>query len=222
MADIYPIGRVYKIYHKTDTTLKCYIGSTKLSIRSRFYEHVCQYYNRKDNGHGRFTTAHLLFDMDEPNNFTIIELAQYENITRSDLLKEEGKYQRTHNCINKVINGSTDEEKHKKYKEAYNRWLSTEHGKKTSKEAVKRWEQSDRGKEKKKIIAKRRQKYINEYGKRKIKCECGATHRYNGKNRHLQTEKHKEWVKSTMEYKLEQMRLLKQRIQQIKIRHNII
>ena len=87
--------RIYKLTSQQNP--KVYIGSTSLSLNTRFILHKTKYKNRVKN-----ITANEILQYPDCN----IELfEEFENIDKSELKKKEGEYIRALDCVNKNIAG---------------------------------------------------------------------------------------------------------------------
>lgn len=112
---------IYKI--ETINGLKCYIGSTTVSTKSRYSKHKWVYKNRNKNVFLKSQSANAVFC--EEN--TLFELEHFKNISKNDLLKKEREYiLKNKHSVNKnlPLGKST-----KKNREAYLKYF-TEYNKK--------------------------------------------------------------------------------------------
>ena len=103
----YANGKIYKITDNAYT--KCYIGSTIQPLSSRMGGHRRKYKSYLD-GKIHLTTSFLLFEEFGIDNCKIelIEECPCENLEQ--LLKKEGKYIRSIDCVNKCVIGRTIKE----------------------------------------------------------------------------------------------------------------
>ena len=99
----YQNGKIYVLRsHKTDDI---YIGSTTQSLYKRFYEHKKRYKNFY--GEKNMRSGSKMFNYDD----CYIELYElYPCNTKQELEQREGEIIRNENCINKRIEGRTQQE----------------------------------------------------------------------------------------------------------------
>jgi hypothetical protein len=109
MEKIYSIGRVYAI--KTHNSDDIYIGSTTKTLKGRFLQHVSNYSSCLL-GRYSFTTS---FNIIKQGMVYIELLEEFEDVTREELLKHEGKYIRKMQCVNRCVAGRTKAEHNKQY-----------------------------------------------------------------------------------------------------------
>tara|TARA_R100000482_G_C5009049_1_gene94878 strand:+ start:38 stop:433 length:396 start_codon:yes stop_codon:yes gene_type:complete len=95
----YEVGYVYKLMCKT--TGKVYYGSTS-DIDRRIQQHkIC-----RSNSSSR--------EIIEQNNYEVLVIETWFNISRYELKREEAKYITQEECINKRVPNQTKREYHKK------------------------------------------------------------------------------------------------------------
>ena len=206
----YENGKMYKI---TDIGYnKCYIGSTCEQLSKRMSRHrkdYNDYLNEKDfNKH--HTTSTLIFEEYGLDNVKIELIENYPCNSKGELLKREGHYIQTIDCVNRCIAGrdklaynkeryehnkETILQKNKEYREQNQEQI------KEMKKAYREANQ-DKIKEKKKkyrednierLKEKGRQYYLDNKKKWNeiIVCECGSSITRGCLNKHLNTTKHK-------------------------------
>lgn len=150
-------GKIYIIRNKNDENL-IYIGSTFADLNYRFNRHKFQH-----------TTAlhkYIIDNNDDWDNWNIELFAEYEDISKEDLLKKEGDIIRSYildnpsGTLNKCIAGRTRQEYIQDNKE--------------------------------KINAIRKRYYYNHIDrfKQSFICECGRSFRTDNKYRHLKSKYH--------------------------------
>jgi hypothetical protein len=187
-----PNYRNAKIYcirsHQTDMV---YVGSTCVGLSQRMAGHRCNY-KRYKNGKGRNTTS---FEILKYNNAYIELIENCPCDSKEELLKKEGEYIRSMNCVNKVVAGRTMKEYYQEHKEAIaqkqkqyydnNKKIIAQKRKqyaKDNKEAIARKQKQYYDNNKKIIAQKRKQKVYCKY------CDC-MTSRLNLR-RHERYKKH--------------------------------
>ena len=93
-----------KIYKLVDIGYnKCYIGSTCNKLSSRMAKHRMKYRLHKSNAKYQYYTSFILFDEFGVENVKIELLEDYPCDNRENLLKREGEYIRSIECVNKKI-----------------------------------------------------------------------------------------------------------------------
>ena len=184
----YQQGKIYCIRsHQTD---EIYIGSTtKKYLSQRLAGHKSDY-TKYLKGKQIYVSSFKLLEYDD----AYIELiSDYPCNSKAELNREEGKYHREMDCVNKRIAGRTqkeydDDNKEKKrdfYKE--NREVLNQKAKQNyqdNKEHVKEYGKQYRERNKEKLTEK-------------FACECGGKYLYTGKAYHFKTKKHKKYIDET-------------------------
>ena len=112
----YANGKIYKITDNAYT--KCYIGSTIQPLSSRIGGHRRDYKRYLDGKH-KFITSFALFEEFGVENCKIELIEAYPCENLEHLLKKEGEYIRSIECVNKNVVGRTKTEQQSKTK-AYN------------------------------------------------------------------------------------------------------
>ena len=103
----YQNGKIYKIFSNQEPQL-CYIGSTFKDLKFRFNKHLYDFNTWKNDKAKPFCTSYKIL---EKYNDCIIELLKpFPCKNRTELLKEEGKFQKTITCVNQYIAGRTSKE----------------------------------------------------------------------------------------------------------------
>lgn len=155
-------AKIYKIVDNTNNNI--YIGSTINKLTTRLNNHK-QSYKKFLNGKSRYITV---FEILKNNDYKIELIEEYKCENKQELLKKEGQYILSCQCINKRVEGSTMSEIRKRH---YNKY-------------------------KDKIINNAKQ-YYNDNRDRLIEiknvkhnCECGGRYTNTNKSQHYKTSKH--------------------------------
>ena len=102
----YQNGKIYKIW--STTTNKIYIGSTTQMLSSRMSGHRASY-RKKSPGISRITSC-IIFD----HGYMEAKIELIENCpcsSKAELLKREGHYIRTLDCVNKCVPSAIQKER---------------------------------------------------------------------------------------------------------------
>ena len=156
----YANGKIYMIV--TDNSNDIYVGSTIRTLKERLQRHVSDYRT------GVYKSSQEIL---KQGNYKIILIKNFPCNSKNELEREEGKFQRDLECINKNIAGRTVEEYRIENREALN------------------------AKYKEHYIENR--EAINAKMKEKFNCECGGKYIRINKSIHLKTKKHQKF-KNTM------------------------
>jgi hypothetical protein len=115
----YENSKIYKIEPMCNhLENEVYIGSTtKTYLSQRLQQHKCLYNNWKKGKYGKVMVFEL-FDKYGFENCNIFLIEKVNCTSIDDLRTREGHYIKTSNCINKKVEGRTDEEK-KSYRKDY-------------------------------------------------------------------------------------------------------
>lgn len=171
----YQNSKIYKIINDSLPDEDPYIGSTTQHyLCNRMKDHSF----KARNGGGCSSIA--LFKKGTPK---IILIKNFPCNSKEELIAEERKYIEENNCVNKEIPGGTPSEWRKRYV-------------KKNPEKIKEWAKKSYYKHHEKNKEKRRERWSenkDEYNK-SIKCECGGSYTKRGKNRHLKTQKHINYI----------------------------
>jgi hypothetical protein len=108
----YKNGKIYKITDVGYT--KFYIGSTIRPLSSRMSSHR-YFYKKYLEGNYHCVTSFLLFDEFGVQNCKIELLEDYTCENNEQLLKKEGEYIKSCDCVNKQVAGRTKQEYQKDY-----------------------------------------------------------------------------------------------------------
>jgi hypothetical protein len=112
---IYPQAKIYQI--RSQLSDKIYIGSTcGQTLNSRFNQHKNEYKRFLLDDTQKTTTSAIIFGFGDAY-IELIELFPCNN--KTDLRLREGYYIRLLNCVNKRIEGRTDQEYYNENKELY-------------------------------------------------------------------------------------------------------
>ena len=168
----YQKGKIYKII--TENSNDVYIGSTTATLRNRLSHHKSHMKG------GGFCSSSIVL---RQGNYTIELITDYPCNSKTELVREEGKYQREMDCVNTQIAGRTQSEWYVDNKEHKNA-KSKENWEK-NKEADKERHRENYKKDRENYIAK---------ASVKCSCICGSDIRHDGKSKHLKSIKHKKYL----------------------------
>jgi len=215
----YSKGKIYCIRsHKTDLI---YIGSTCQSLSKRLNKHKTAYnYYLKT---GRSTEySYKIYEVDDAPYIELI--VNYPCSCLDELRREEGKFIRSIDCVNKVVPGRTKKEyiednkdKIKEYQKEYREQnkekiiKNTKEYREKNKEKIKKYKEQNKEKIKEyqkeydKANKDKKKEYDKEYreqNKEKIKeqqnqkfiCPCGGNYTQTNKATHEKTNKHKQFI----------------------------
>lgn len=162
----YQNGKIYKIIsYQTD---KVYIGSTAQPLSARLGSHRRKLKSFK-NGTYHYVSS---FEILKYEDHKIILIENYPCNSREELLSRESHYIKITDCVNKKIEGRTQ-----------NQWRED------NKDYIKERDRKYREENKDKI--KQKQEKYKEWRRTVINCECGGKYQNANKAKHLATEKHK-------------------------------
>ena len=186
MLKTYPCGNIYKIFDINNPE-QFYIGSTFQTLANRLCGHkvMCL----KQPNMKLYAYVNQL-----PNKWTDVKIELIEliktNITKPELLKKEGEYQRLLKPpLNKYTAGAFTEVGRKQYDKQYN----VDH--KEDIQQYKKQYYEDHKQEIKERMQKQMKQY-NEQHKEHINCNCGGTYVEYNKSIHFKTKKHKKYLES--------------------------
>jgi gas vesicle protein len=189
----YKNGKIYCIRsHKTDLI---YIGSTTQPLYKRLNTHKRMYKAFLKTGK-RDTSSYKIFELDESPYIELICNCPCKD--KNELNREEGKYIREIECVNRCVAGRTGKEYRQENKEQVAKYIKKyqqEHKEELKKYNQKRYQ--DGKEEIKERVKKYRQEHKEEIKKRtseKITCECGTVINRSSKTRHERTIKHKKFI----------------------------
>lgn len=163
----YQNSKIYKIMSHAGDDI--YIGSTtKQYLSQRMQKHKADYGNWQKGTRNK-TTSFDIFDAYGYENCQIILIENYPCNSKDELNAREGHFISTLDCVNKIHLGRTRSEHYQANKESI--------------------------KAKVKIYAEAHRETVLERGRIRgkihITCECGVSHRCDGKSKHLATQLHK-------------------------------
>lgn len=171
----YKNGKIYSIRsHNTDLI---YIGSTCQPLSKRLSKHKSNYKNWLKTGKTQYT-SYKIYELDD--NPYIELIVNYPCSCKDELRREEGKYIRSLECVNRCIEGRTKKQ-----------WYAD--NKEHIKEIQKKWNEANIDKVKE--IKKKYRETNREKMKQPLTCDCGSTYRKCDKARHERTNKHIEFTK---------------------------
>lgn len=181
----YSNGKIYALKSHNDTSL-IYIGSTVQPLHKRHRAHRHKYKLYIDNKHHYVTS----FKVIEKGNTYMELLESYDCNTKEELLKKEGEYMRSINCVNKCLAGRTTKQYYIDNKEIIlNRSLE--------------WNKNNREHRLKYMVEWRKNNKDNLYEKHL--CVCGLTYTTTHKARHQRTKKHHKLFLQVIEQRIKEM-----------------
>jgi len=164
----YKSGKIYCIRsHQTD---EIYIGSTTQKLCARMRGHRRSYKYFKIYKTYKYNTSYKILEHKDAYIELIINCPCNN---KEELAREEGKYIRENDCVNRCIAGRT----HKEWRQ-------------DNKDKVKVHNRKYREKHKEKISERRKKIFF---------CECGGKCVINHKQRHFRTKKHQNYINSLTE-----------------------
>ena len=169
----YANGKIYKLI--SNQTDDIYIGSTTQSLATRKSEHKSDY-KRFLNGTKPYMTSYELVKYD---NIEIILIDYCVCNNKDELRKKEQEFIDSLKCVNKHY--------------AFGKKDQTENNRRLNRERYIR--KREEILEKDRIYKMNNKEKISERTKVLMTCECGATFRKDGRNRHLKSIKHQERMK---------------------------
>jgi len=164
----------------------CYIGSTTKPLAERFLQHMYGYKEKK-----QYCSSWEVLNKGD----CVIELVKYFNCnSKTELAKEEGKYQREYDCVNKRIAGRTPNDYYREHKECI--LIKTKIYREKNKDKTKAYQKTYR-KENKDKINERQKKWRSlnkdktvKYQAKRIVCNiCNSNILRNGLVRHQRSKK---------------------------------
>ena len=218
MESKYQKGQIYKIVDVGYNL--CYIGSTCEKLSQRLVRHRIDYRNKK-----KKLSVRKIFDEYGIENCKIEWIEDYPCNSKKELLAREGHYIKNTECVNRHVEGRTDQEKKDVDLERHKQWYkeNTEHRKEYMKEynernneklKQQRQEWKENNKDKKKEMDKtwrennkeRLSEYFKEYAEKnkerkkayrqqKYTCECVAVLCLSSKSHHRNSKGHQNWLK---------------------------
>jgi predicted GIY-YIG superfamily endonuclease len=167
---IYKVAYIYTI-ESADGCL-IYIGST-CDFKQRMRTHRSFYKKYLKSGNNYCSS----FDIIKDDGYNSFVLETHFNIDKEALRKREGEIIRSCKCVNKKIEGQSQQEYDRKYK----------------------LRNADKIKQDKINYYHKNAAKINTKRQSKHQCSCGGKYTYNHKARHKQTLKHTEYVDAKLE-----------------------
>ena len=157
----YSKGKIYCV--RSNKTDLIYIGSTIQPLYKRFNVHKTNY--KRYIKYGKINTlSYKIFELDDTPYIELI--TNYPCSCLDELNREEGKYIRSMDCVNKNIPGRTIKE-----------WRDD------NREHIKEYYEANKAA----IQAKKSQKFT---------CPCGGKYTKENKTKHEESIKHKQFIKS--------------------------
>ena len=186
----YSKGKIYCVRsYKTDLI---YIGSTCQPLSKRLNMHKASYNYYLKNGTLKYMSSKI-YELDDSPYIELI--VNYPCSCLDELRREEGKYIRLMDCVNRKIEGRTQKEWYednkekilKQAKEYYN------HNKEKAKEYYNH--NKEKLKEYQKEYNEQNKEKINKNQNQKFICSCGGKYTKQNKTQHERTNKHIEFTK---------------------------
>lgn len=149
-----------------------YIGSTFQPLHKRLYEHRMTYKRCRENK-TRYVSS---FDILCYEDHYIELLQELESVSRYELNRIEGEYIRKNKCVNKIIQGRTDEEYRRDNKEILNTKQREKYA--LDRDAInekKKLYYNEKGKELKKNYYLQKKELITARTTEKVECVCGKS-----------------------------------------------
>jgi hypothetical protein len=196
----YTKGKIYKIYSPTKNLM--YIGSTTRNIAQRMAEHV-SHFKRYKNGKGNLFTS---FKILECEDYKIELIENYPCNNSQQLTKKEGEHIKILDCVNKKIEGRTEEDKKEQKKEYI------EANKEVIKEYQKEWREANKEviKEQRKEYYKDNKEVIKEANKEYREANKEQRKEYREANKERIKEQNKEYREANKERIKEQRKQKKE------------
>jgi hypothetical protein len=189
----YNNGKIYKLYSKKTDNI--YIGSTYLTLKERLRCHFKDYERYLKNNNNYITSYEIL----KYDDCKIELIVDYPCDSKKDLEKEEGKYQKILNCVNKLVAGRTRQEYRQdnidKYKEYYKQYY--ENNKENITDYHKQYYQNNKDK----IKNNRKKQYENNKENELIKMK-----NYRDNNKEKIKDYHKQYYENNKEKVLMNMK----------------
>ena len=191
MKDIrYQRGKIYKLI--CDVTSKVYIGSTIQTLEERLKGHKKDYraYLKGTKGYCKS------FDIIENGYFFIELITDYPCWSKAELNREEGRYQRDMECINKVIAGRTKSEYYEDNKVSINVYRRQYYRDNKEIYQKRQLKNRDRNIKRMKQYYQDNKEAIAERRSQNFDCECGGKYSIQHRARHFKTKKHQNYLNS--------------------------
>lgn len=189
----YANGKIYKIV--CNITGKCYIGSTVETLNDRLSKHLYDYKMYKKDPNYKYLSSYQVL---ESENYTISLVENFPCSNRHELWVREYEHVKKNDCVNQQAPIRSKKQYYEDNKEerlAYGRKYKQRH-----KEELKEKNKIYVEKNKDKILQKQKQYYqdniekFKEYRSAKFQCECGGHYTRFHKTRHLNSQKHLNFI----------------------------
>ena len=194
----YNKGKIYKI--ECLTTGLIYVGSTTKDYLSQRLTKHKHHYTEYLNSNKRYMTS---FEILKNNNYRIYLLEEVNCENKEQLLAREGHYIRTLECVNRCINGRTQQQYRDENKERFKqRYIDNidkhkqyyENNKEHKLKKVKEYYETN--KEKIKEYRETRKEDIRQKRAEKFNCPCGLEIQRGNQARHNKTKKHHAYLET--------------------------
>ena len=183
----YENGKIYKIESKQGNCQ--YIGSTCQKLKARFKGHMNQYKHYEK--HKKYITSHEVLQYPDVS-ISLIELYPCNN--KKELFREEGKYIKQLDCVNKVRTGSTPKELYIENKQQILEDRKKYYDKNKEKIIKRIHNYYEKNKQTRITYAKEyreeNKQKLKETSSSRIICKCGLDIRYGDRRRHERTKYH--------------------------------
>lgn len=187
----YQRGKIYKII--TENSNDVYIGSTIQTLKARLTRHKSEC-----KAGGNCSSTIVL----RQGNYTIELITDYPCNSKAELVREEGKYQREMDCVNKMIAGRTPKEYYEEHRDELllkMKIISKKHYLENKQDIdakhKENWEKNKEVyKKKHKEYYKKNREELRKKAGVKHNCPCGAIVRHDKKSTHLKSKKHKKYL----------------------------
>ena len=206
----YQNGKIYCI--RSYKTNLVYVGATCQSLSKRLNMHKSNYTCYLKTGKSRYT-SYKIYELDDSPYIELI--INFPCSCKDELTREEGKYIRSIECVNKRIEGRTKKEyiednrdeiskKQKEYYEENREQIKAYHKeyREANKDAILKKNKEYREANKDAIQAYKKEYYeankdaIQAYKNQKFACPCGGDYTRSHKAKHEKTIKHQQFIKS--------------------------
>ena len=173
---------IYKLCCNDTDVKDIYVGSTT-NFKHRKYHHKSSC-NNSNNVKYNFNVYKFIRDNGGWDNWSMIQIEQYEAKDKRDLEQKERYYLE---LLKATLNRQLPTRTHKESAKAY---------RDTNKEtiAIKSKEYRNNNKEKPKDYLKKNKEKIKDRKSKKYMCDCGSTLTHGHRARHLNSKNHKEYL----------------------------
>jgi len=157
MDNKYQNAKIYKIVSENSNQI--YIGSTINTLKERLRKH------KSDLKTNRYCSSSIIL---RQGNYKIELIKDFPCNSKRELCREEGRYQREMECVNKFIAGRGVKERKRAYYQEKKEEIDTK---------IKKYRKDNE--------IKLKQNFV---------CECGGKFTHQNKSIHLKTKKHNKFI----------------------------